>query len=158
VKSSWASMPGTVAGPSMGDRWSRGEDLGYCCWGMGGPSQMPLPQIPGSKRPPPPADMSKREAEIWTDIVDSRPAFYFDRSTFPMLAALCMHAAQAELLAAELRRNSTQKNRDEHRKQTAMIATLSTRLRLSKLGQRKHQSIEERDASGAPRRRLWQVT
>ena len=118
---------------------------------------MPLPQIPGSKRPPPPADMSKREAEIWTDIVDSRPAFYFDRSTFPMLAALCMHAAQAELLAAELRRNSTQKNRDEHRKQTAMIAALSTRLRLSKLGRRKHQSSEEREASGAPKRRLWVV-
>jgi len=119
---------------------------------------MPLPRLPGSERPPPPAELSQREAQIWRDIVDARPLHYFGRETWPMLAALCTHAAQAELLAAELRRNSTQKNRDEHRKQTAMIATLSTRLRLSKLGQRKHQSSEEREASGAPRRRLWQVT
>jgi len=118
---------------------------------------MPQPRIPGASRPPPPAELSPREREIWIDIVDSRPLHYFGRETFPMLAALCTHAAQAELLAAELRRNSTQKNRDEHRKQTAMIATLSTRLRLSKLGRRKHQSSEEREASGAPRRRLWQV-
>jgi hypothetical protein len=39
-----------------------------------------------------------------------------------------------------------------------MIATLSTRLRLSKLGRSKHQSSEERETDGAPRRRLWQVT
>src|SRR5262245_35366510 len=81
---------------------------------------MPQPRIPGVSRPPPPAELSPREREIWIDIVDSRPLHYFGRETFPMLAALCMHAAQAELLAAELRRNSTQKNRDEHRKQTAM--------------------------------------
>jgi hypothetical protein len=117
----------------------------------------PLPRIPGSERPPPPAELSAREAEIWRDIVDSRPLHYFGRETWPMLAALCTHAAQAELLAAELRRHPSQKNRDEHRKQTMAVATLSTRLRLSKLGRRKHQSSEEREASGAPRRRLWQV-
>jgi len=74
-----------------------------------------------------------------------------------MLAALCMHTWQAEMIAAEMRQNPTQRNRHEHRKQTAMIATLSTRPRLSKLGRRKHQSSEEREASGAPRRRLWEV-
>jgi hypothetical protein len=118
---------------------------------------MPLPQIPGSKRPPPPADMSPREQQIWRDIVDARPVFYFGRETYPMLEALCMHAMQAEMLAAELRRNPTRHLRNEHRKQTAMIATLSTRLRLSKLGRRKHQSSEEREAASAPRRRLWEV-
>jgi hypothetical protein len=88
---------------------------------------MPLPRIPGSERPPPPAELSAREAEIWRDIVDSRPLHYFGRETWLMLAALCTHAAQAELLAAELRRHPSQKNRDEHRKQTMAVATLSTR-------------------------------
>jgi hypothetical protein len=75
-----------------------------------------------------------------------------------MLKALCMHAMQAELLAAELRKGPTTALRNAHHKQSMAVATLSTRLRLSKLGRRKHQSTEEREASGAPRRRLWQVT
>ena len=116
-----------------------------------------LPRIPGAERPPPPAELSPREQQIWIDIVEARPLHYFGRETWPMLTALCTHAAQAELLAAELRRHPSQKNRDEHRKQTLAVATLSTRLRLSKLGRRKHQSSEEREASGAPKRRLWVV-
>jgi hypothetical protein len=68
-----------------------------------------------------------------------------------------MHTWQAEMIAAELRQNPNRHLRHEHRKQTAMIATLSTRLRLSKLGQRKHQSSEAVEAASAPRRRLWEV-
>jgi hypothetical protein len=39
--------------------------------------------------------MSEREKQIWRDIVDSRPAFYFGRETHPLLCALCMHTLQA---------------------------------------------------------------
>src|SRR5262249_51340094 len=114
------------------------------------------PRIPGAERPPPPAEMSAREAKIWTDVVDSRPVHYFGRETFPLLEAFCMHSVLAQDLAAGLRQHPrSQKLRDEHRKQTSMIATNSSRLRLGKVGQRKHQSSEVHEASGAPRRRLW---
>jgi hypothetical protein len=67
-----------------------------------------------------------------------------------------MHVWQTELTAEELRRNPTQRNRDEHRKQTSMVATLSTRLRLGKISGRRHQTSEALETI-APRRRLWLV-
>src|SRR5262249_22809051 len=55
-----------AARPSV--RWSPGSSLGILPLTM-----PPLPRIPGSERPPPPAELSAREAEVWRDIVDSRP-------------------------------------------------------------------------------------
>src|SRR5215471_14555209 len=112
------------------------------------------PAIPGQGRPEPPVELTEREAQIWTACVENRPLGYFDASTWPLLAAYCLHAVLAENLAADLRRRATDKLRREHRQQTAMIANLATRLRLTKLGQRRDQRSEESEIAKVPRRRL----
>src|SRR5262249_47457364 len=56
----------------------------------------PAPLIPGGGRPPPPQELSARERDIWTDAVQSRPLYYFDAPTLPLLAAFCTHATIVE--------------------------------------------------------------
>jgi hypothetical protein len=115
------------------------------------------PAIPGQGRPEPPPELSEREAQIWTACVESRPLGYFDKATWPLLKAYCMHAMLAHDLAAELRKHPTDKLRREHRQQTAMVANLATRLRLTKLGRRRDQRIEQVEVAKTPKRRLWLV-
>jgi hypothetical protein len=66
-----------------------------------------------------------------------------------------MHTLLAEQTAVEIRRNPTPRLRVEFRRETEMISTISSRLRLGKVGLRKHQSSEALEAQSAPRRRLW---
>ena len=113
--------------------------------------------IPGGGRPPPPQELSAREREIWTDAVQSRPLYYFDAPTLPLLAAFCTHATIVEELAAELRTNPTERLRKEHRQETAVLAMLATKLRLSKLGRRPHQRTDAEEIARTPKRRLWEV-
>jgi len=115
------------------------------------------PKIPGAGRPPPPAEMSQREQQIWQSVVDSKPLNYFDAGVLPLLAALCTHQWQSELIAQEMRHHPMPRLRVEFRRETAMVATLASRLRLGKIGLRKHQSSEALEAASAPRRRLWEV-
>jgi len=119
----------------------------------------PAPLIPGAGRPPPPKDLSEREREIWIQAVESRPLHYFDAPTLPLLAAFCMHATIVEELARELRANPTDKLlRKEHRQESAVLAMLATKLRLSKLGRRPHQRTDAEQIARVPKRRLWEVT
>src|SRR5262249_32284814 len=106
------------------------------------------PRIPGQPRPPPPAEMSEREAEIWRDIVDARPLHYFGRENLPH-AGCPVHAHASGRAAGG---GASQASNSEEPRRAPQAAS-----RLSKLGQRKHQTTEQREASGAPRRRLWQV-
>jgi hypothetical protein len=118
----------------------------------------PAPIIPGrGGRPPPPPRLSKAERQIWLDVVASRPPNYFDAGTWPLLEAFCLHSVVTDGLAAEVRSDQNNKRlRDEHRKQSAMVAMLATKLRLAKMQRRQHQSSEERETP-TPRRRLWVV-
>jgi hypothetical protein len=50
------------------------------------------PILPGKGRPPPPADLSERERQIWIGVVESRPLNFFDAGTLPLLRAFCLHA------------------------------------------------------------------
>src|SRR5262249_36132016 len=118
---------------------------------------MPAPAIPGQGRPEPPPELSERERKIWVACVENRPLGYFDASTWPLLAAYCMHAVLAADLAAKLRIHATDKLRREHRQQTAMLCNLATRLRLSKLGRRRDQRSEQGEVAKTPKRRLWVV-
>jgi hypothetical protein len=119
---------------------------------------MPTPVIPGrGGRPLPPTSLSPREKEIWTACVESRPVGYFTAEIFPLVAAYAMHAIQAENIAVQLREKSTEKLRRLYRQETMAICTLSSKLRLAKMQRRQHQTSEEREASCAPRRRLWTV-
>jgi len=115
------------------------------------------PAIPGQGRPPPPPELTEREAHIWVACVENRPLNYFDESSRPLLAAYCMHAVLAEDLAAELRLRATDKLRREHRQQTAMLCCVATRLRLTKLGRRRDQRSDYAEVAKTPKRRLWLV-
>src|SRR5262245_14117502 len=118
------------------------------------------PILPGKGRPPSPSDLSERERTIWNGVVASRPLNFFDAGTLPLLRAYCLHAVLAQDLAAELRKHSTEKLRAEYRKTTAMLATLSSKLRLAKLqnGRKKHQHSDAEEIEKTPKRRLWLVS
>jgi hypothetical protein len=121
---------------------------------------MPQPRIPGSpsSRPSPPPELSPREAELWTDIVDGRPPNYFGKETWPLLLALIMHCWLAEQMAEDVRAHNTPRNRAELRRENQMVAMLAGKLRLGKVGMRSHQSVDYNAATkGVVRRRLWVV-
>src|SRR5262245_9902693 len=102
----------------------------------------PAPMVPGAGRPLPPKDLSEREREIWSAAVESRPLYFFDPPTWPLLSCFCIHATIIEELAVELRTKPTERLRREHRQQTATLAMLATKLRLGKLGRRPHQRTD----------------
>jgi hypothetical protein len=47
-----------------------------------------------AEHPPPPAELSAEEAEIWHGFVDRMPPDYFSVPTFPMLVNLCRHVVR----------------------------------------------------------------
>ena len=48
-----------------------------------------VPLLPGDPRPPPPPDMSPKEAELWRMVVGAMPVGWFSRETHPVLRGLC---------------------------------------------------------------------
>jgi len=46
-------------------------------------------------RPPPPAELTKAQAEIWQDVVKAKPASWFKSDTHELLANYCRHAVEA---------------------------------------------------------------
>jgi hypothetical protein len=59
--------------------------------------------IPGARRPPPP-ELTPEQAEVWRQVVASRPADWFDDGSASILAAHCRHVVAAQMLAAEIDR------------------------------------------------------
>jgi len=115
------------------------------------------PLVPGQGRPLPSPELSAPERQVWIQTVEARPLHFFDTATWPLLEAYCASVVECRRLAAELRVHSTPKRRDECRKQTALMASLATKLRLTKLGQRAHQRTDQEAIEATPRRRLWMV-
>jgi len=113
------------------------------------------PLVPGQGRPLPPSELSDPEREIWIATVEARPLNFFDAATWPLLEAYCEHVVLMRQLAAELRVRSTPRRRSEFRKAAAAMASLATKLRLTKLGLRKHQRSDAEDIAATPMRRLW---
>jgi len=62
-----------------------------------------VPQLPGTGRPEPPADLTAREQELWKDIVGSMPPHWFGPQIQPLLRQLIVHIRNSELLTAALR-------------------------------------------------------
>ena len=61
-----------------------------------------VPIMPGDAKPPPPADMSKSEADVWRMIVDAMPLRYFGRETWPVLVGLCKHVVVRDAIGVRL--------------------------------------------------------
>ena len=60
-------------------------------------------QIPGSRRPAP-ADLTPEQAEVWRQVVASRPANWFDDGSASILAVHCRHVVEMRRLSAEIDR------------------------------------------------------
>ena len=54
-----------------------------------------------TRRPSPPAELTEAEAEVWRDTVGCLPADWFRKSTWPVLASYCRHAARGAFLAQQ---------------------------------------------------------
>lgn len=50
-------------------------------------------------RPPPPAGLTKPQAEIWQDVVRAKPASWFKSDTHELLANYCRHAVEARRMS-----------------------------------------------------------
>lgn len=116
-----------------------------------------VPLRPGEGRPEPPAELSQREAELWREIVSSRPPNHFGRETFPLLRAYCTTAMLVEDQAAEVRAlrhagKAVKRASDEHRRTVSALGALATKLRLVA---RRPTRVEESADRATPRRRLW---
>jgi hypothetical protein len=115
------------------------------------------PRIPGRGRPTPPPELTEEERIVWRDAVEARPPHFYDPATLPVLEVYCQHVVLCNQLAAELRIESTPERRAEFRKQTAVMASLATKLRLTKIGLRPHQRTDAEEIAKTPKRRLWAV-
>lgn len=50
-------------------------------------------------RPPPPAELTKAQAEIWQSVVKAKPANWFKSDTHELLANYCRHAVEARRMS-----------------------------------------------------------
>jgi hypothetical protein len=119
--------------------------------------------IPGGGRPEPPADMPDDEAEVWRTIVDSMPARWFGPQNAHLLEQYCHVACAAEKTARETRRllmtmenlSALSRLNAIGAKQTGMMVSLATRLRLTPQSA-KHRLTAEAEIRNAPRLRPWE--
>ena len=57
-----------------------------------------VPLLPGTGRPPPPADMIPREADVWTELVGAMPPGWFSAETHPVLRGLCKSCVLRDII------------------------------------------------------------
>jgi len=117
-----------------------------------------VPLTPGEGRPPPPAELTEREAEVWRKTVESRPMHYFGAEHEPLLKAYCCHAVMADDLADEIRdfqkrKMKVDKLRREYRSEAALLSSLSAQLRISV--RRNPSRAADNQIAQTPKRRLW---
>lgn len=115
-----------------------------------------------SKRPAPPAHLSKVEADIWRNVVNRLPADWFPQETHEMLAQYCRHASAARKFGA-MRRDYEQRSqadfdRDEyewllrmHDREGRAMAQLATKMRLTQ-----QSSYSEKHGKGPTGSRPWE--
>src|SRR3954453_11255625 len=67
-------------------------------------AQVVLELVPGNGRPPPPDDLTKEEAALWTMYVNSMGPNYFTPETRPVLAELCKAVVNSGRVHEEIKR------------------------------------------------------
>src|SRR3954447_6155224 len=104
-------------------------------------AQAVLAIVPGNGRPPPPDDLTKEEAALWTMYVNSMGPNYFTPETRPVLAELCKAVVNSARVHEEIKRvrDSEFTDRDELAEvlklaaaATKAVVSLSDQLRLTK--------------------------
>lgn len=54
------------------------------------------------RKPSPPEDLNDFQKQLWRDIVETKPADWFRKDTYPLLRSYCKHAWQASEIDAML--------------------------------------------------------
>ena len=55
-----------------------------------------------SDRPEPPNDLTRDERKVWRDVVNSKPANWFDRDTAYLLVSFCRHVVMTRRLSEQI--------------------------------------------------------
>jgi hypothetical protein len=110
-----------------------------------------------------PHDLSDEEVEVWAAVAASKPADWFDAATVPLLAQYCRHCVQARRIAELLERATSAKDLDPNdyerllrmqRGESASIAMLATKMRLTQQSTTNHRGNKTIRASRQP----WEFT
>lgn len=121
-----------------------------------------VPAGPAGELPAPPDELSKAEAKVWTETVESKPADWFGPDSYPVLKEYCRAAVMCDALAKASARavksgdsGAIKSALDMRDKEARRVASLATKLRLtqqSKYGPRAAATADAR-ANG---KRPWQ--
>ena len=65
-------------------------------------SDVPVVDVGRRMPPPPPAELTDAQAQVWRDAVSSMPANWLTRGSYPILIEYCRHVCRARLLEAEV--------------------------------------------------------
>ena len=117
------------------------------------------------RRPEPPAELTKDEAEIWRAVVGTKPGDWFAADSFPLLVAYCRAIAVSNGLAGAISTFDDEgltnaqalarydKLLQMQDRQQRLIASLATRMRLS---QQSRYDRKKAGASAPPGPPPWQ--
>jgi hypothetical protein len=150
--------------PSYSQQVHRSKDLEL-------QAEVGRPLLPGQERYDPPAALDAKAAVVWREFMDAMPAGWFGRETFPILKMLCRHIVSQEKLATkidvmvdgmidltspddlkEMRLLTTVLER-----QTRIVATLATQLRLTPKSRGEYRKKDNSDATATnSRHRPWE--
>jgi hypothetical protein len=111
------------------------------------------------QRPEPPEYLSKAAAEVWREVVSAMRPDWFGRETHPILEQYCRHVVLARLIA-----NAIPAEIDDiagfdrltamHCRESAMVATLATRMRLTHQSSFDRKTVKRDEYTGP---RPWEI-
>jgi hypothetical protein len=119
--------------------------------------------IQATQRPDAPYELTDEEAQEWWAIVDSLPADWFTRETYPLLAQYCKHVIASRRVSQIIRKLESEDSLSikeyaealkMQRHESAAIATLATKMRIA---QQSTYDKSKRKNSGQQSNKPWDV-
>ena len=113
------------------------------------------------ERQKPSHDLNDEEVEVWHAVVSTVPADWFDKGTAPLLTQYCRHVVQARRLGeliekatsdAELKIEDYDRLLKMQQRESAVIASLATKMRISQQSTTNHRGNKQTQA----RRKPWE--
>jgi phage terminase small subunit len=110
-------------------------------------------------RPAPPAHLCAEDAEVWRTTVAGMKPGWFSGETWPLLELFCACTSIARTLAREVAASGPQDPRFDklvamHERESALLVTLATNLRLSKQSSADSRTVKH-DPGGGGLRKPW---
>lgn len=106
-----------------------------------------------------PHDLNDEETEVWASVVNTFDADWFTPATVPLLAQYCRHAVHARRIAELLDKSMSDPEMPigayaallkVQRAESAMLATLATKMRISQQATTNHRGNSIKTASKKP--------